>query len=1315
MFLVPRTMAKAPSVLLTIWLATMTRHHVQADSCSAFNVNGACYELGSSIETVTGELDSMVKEAGSDGFMSLYDNFLAPMVNMFIAADDPTGFCFGDYTGDEVDENLEDYGCDFIPLDANQQFGIVSGSLPITTEMQLALMALQLWTNVQPETVTPKFCMAMRVPSPTCHKMTFAMTINDGTITALCEIVPAGGIGDAILSVLAAIVELGVEQVGFGMSIGGGLDVPVKYYVNKEFKASTFPSHLYFNILGSIELPFLPEQYQEIISCEGEFARAFNFGDTIDAVSSVVTDVFNPSNFGRADLKGTLDTLQDLLLFPEVVTTEARLTIDLEEVTDGLLQNLALGDTTMMAMKVPKKKLGNIEPGFYLSIETNLEVLEAFAKQLCDQIDGALKAVSGGGCPKLPNLSIKGKIGIQIQADRIEAFIQVPGFLIECQVWNLNPLEGKTPKMSCQVDSVIFEIVAEALGYLIGKAEEMGKEIVEDVTEISKDAVKAAKGFGKEVAGFAKLSSKAADHFAGEVGDFFEDGGQELLDVANRALKEAENFQKVAEAAAFKASRAADEAGKAVDRAAQEVAKEVERLSNEAKQAAETAMRIAEEKATKLADEAKEKAEEAARETERIANEVAEEAKKEAEEAAEAAKSTAEGALNAVRKLGWRRLRADGEEESALDFEDEDEDHDHYEYLDVGAGDTVEQGDRHRHADVDATDSLTEGDEEKLSDGPVYMFSHVFSDDDINDMGLSDHVQAGNGILSYDEKTVAALREQRELIKTDTERKHDEMKRNKVSADNKYQAAQAALEAAEAEVLAAQEETKHKPVGMGFIQHYQCKNKKEIWDSSRREDYGHYFAQKGNDDSRKSCFESCYEWYKTNNKSKRHPLCCEYETGEDTGACRVGSEGRIKARKESKSASLTFVKDFGSMAEAKSIRATCSSDKECYTSFCDNGRCKVKCAPENRCYQSLYSKCFGFDGNCLNVGGVNHFCDKATDSCTCDDSTGQCTPEERQETVIDLFPHQVKEDIDMERVDVKPAKMLPNKKNKKEKKKDEDEEDERPKMAKKKKPRKPKDPDDYGERPPSPGRPVGGGGYSRAPPQGSNGQIIVSAPEVIIRAGRIVVEPVGGESYGQVPPVATIDSSNGGGGRGRGERGGGGGLRGRPVRGRPVRGRPVRGRNGPDDGEEGEYEEEEEDEYEEEEEDEYEEEEEDEYEETEEDEYEETEEDEYEAEDGDLDEGDFFNGGVLKDIDGNDIHDQVKGITKDLPSNFKPQVIGKPTIQGGPAVKTPKISKVVTKPALNIHDLKKQIGKIETRKKDPRKKKPRKKPPRKKL
>jgi hypothetical protein len=39
----------------------------------------------------------------------VYDNLLAPLVDMFIAADDPTGFCFGDYQGSEL-EGLADYG-----------------------------------------------------------------------------------------------------------------------------------------------------------------------------------------------------------------------------------------------------------------------------------------------------------------------------------------------------------------------------------------------------------------------------------------------------------------------------------------------------------------------------------------------------------------------------------------------------------------------------------------------------------------------------------------------------------------------------------------------------------------------------------------------------------------------------------------------------------------------------------------------------------------------------------------------------------------------------------------------------------------------------------------------------------------------------------------------------------------------------------------------------------------------------------------------------------------------------------------------------
>jgi hypothetical protein len=90
------------------------------------------------------------------------------------------------------------------------------------------------------------------------------------------------------------------------------------------------------------------------------------------------------------------------------------------------------------------------------------------------------------------------------------------------------------------------------------------------------------------------------------------------------------------------------------------------------------------------------------------------------------------------------------------------------------------------------------------------------------------------------------------------------------------------------------------------------------------------------------------------------------------------------------------------------------------------GRCKVKCSATNRCFPSPYTMCFKSDGNCLNVGGVNHICDAKTDSCTCDEKTGKCEQRTKKESVVDLFPNQVKEVIGIATAVEKPSKMLGN-------------------------------------------------------------------------------------------------------------------------------------------------------------------------------------------------------------------------------------------------------------------------------------------------
>ena len=618
-------------------------------------------------------------------------------------------FCAGDFKTSDYKETrqMDSLGCKSIPLSSAPEFGTVAGQIPIPRLLQESLISLYLWKTLTEKTVTPAFCMAMRTPTKNCSDFTFGMAVNVDTILALSEVLPATGAGDALLAFTRALMEgRKLKQLTVAFSSGDGLEVPVGYYTDRSFVKDNFYAHFYFSYEGGIDLPNFPGNGKDIVKVEGPYSRSLHLGTTQKAAEKALDEILDSSKMNRfmktPDVMSYFESA--ILKFPEVIATDASVVVDLDGITGGLLKGFTIDGAQVMALKLPKK-VGDIRPGFYMSGSGQIESLKPIAQGLCEHLDGAMKAVSGRGCPDLLGTGPEGKLGFELRKNAAELVIQWPNFFLRCRVHNIYT---SSSKMNCQVDSVIFAIIEKDTGYLIGKNHALTGMFDEMVASVSKDAVKAAKGFGGKIAMTPKLD----------------------------AMKET---------------------GK------------------------------------------------------------------------------------------------------ALNFED----------------------------------------------------------------------------------------------------------KNK------------------------------------------CKESLRLWSSRARNDYSHYFSQSGNDDSKSSCFESCYEWYETHPQYMDDSLCCSYEIlhtsrGKRTNAeCRVGHKGRVSVNDQRKTASVSFVEDYDRMASLPLVGSRCFKDEDCFSGFCHDSQCKNKCDLNRKCFASPFSKCFGQHDACINTNGISHWCDTATDACTSSEASGQTTV--LPELNLDLF------------------------------------------------------------------------------------------------------------------------------------------------------------------------------------------------------------------------------------------------------------------------------------------------------------------------
>ncbi|CAB9528597.1 expressed unknown protein [Seminavis robusta] len=522
--------ALVPWLLLIAALATTANG---SDTCHTFGTDGACADSADFItSTVADGVGQLISSSNDTAAQSVYDQFLEPLllIASHLPADEEMDVCFGDFDGAEFhdNDNLEDLGCDKIPLVSGTQFGTLAGSFDVSPELQATLYNASLWTNTEAanqDNYEPEFCVGMRIPSDTCHKFTFGISANADGLTTLHEVSSAlgvavdGGVGGALVSFLSALSSTVVSEedtVTFAASYGGGLDVQAKYYSGRHFHTNDFHAHLYFSYQGAISIPNVGD---DVVSIDGPYARAFNFGTATTEVETAFDTMSSQLSTVSSSTEELISGMNAFLSnYPEVVSAD-KIAVNLESVTRGLFAGFSLEDTEIKALKLPATFNG-VNAGFSMHATAEFDSLKKVVETICTDMEGVLILVSGRGCTDLDSADVEeGTIGFEIQPAFMELTVQWTGFWMRCRIKYMNT---NTPNLHCQINWVAFAIYEEDNGYIIGKSKNMGHQLEEEVTRLSKDAVEAAGGkFRKSVAVASKLSSQVNEKAAKSVAAFY--------------------------------------------------------------------------------------------------------------------------------------------------------------------------------------------------------------------------------------------------------------------------------------------------------------------------------------------------------------------------------------------------------------------------------------------------------------------------------------------------------------------------------------------------------------------------------------------------------------------------------------------------------------------------------------------------------------------------------------------------------------------------------------------------------------------------
>jgi len=322
--------------------------------------------------------------------LQLTNELVLPILRVLFEKSSKSNVCVGTFIGEDLKgeggapslrlEDLRATGCDTLPLDPTKSYTVVSFGLPPSI-----LDAAGICSVADPASdKIASLCLAY-----SCEDgVTIASALSGAALGCFAGNPGLDATTEGLSEIAGEAVELGVEQVGMGLSLNGGFVKELSLW-GKDDDYDAAPFSLNGNFYAFIEVSdeSLPAPIRDLVELTGVVYQFFQIGD--GSASADVQALFRSrSPLNDVRMSSSLST---------ALHGEIDISLKLDEIEPkGLLAPMELGSAVSIDALVSTQNNGRLDAGLHLHMGSNLDdmVVKAF-QWVLDSIGDILDKIVG--------------------------------------------------------------------------------------------------------------------------------------------------------------------------------------------------------------------------------------------------------------------------------------------------------------------------------------------------------------------------------------------------------------------------------------------------------------------------------------------------------------------------------------------------------------------------------------------------------------------------------------------------------------------------------------------------------------------------------------------------------------------------------------------------------------------------------------------------------------------------------------------------------------------------------------------------------
>jgi hypothetical protein len=358
-------------------------------TCSGFSTGGfsMCLDTAAGVNASASLILAAVGDE-SDSTLAVITEIAVPMVTWLLnngddvaAASLNVNFCLGQWTGSDLagaasTSSLYADNCQYPPYVDTNSYSVIAMQLPVLLLNQYG------FCSDEDATEGANFCVAYTDCSG--GQPTFAMMI-DGT-AAGCLFGNAGVTASTggLSQVISKAVANTIETIGWGLSLTGEFEKTFTIWYG-DFEDVTITGNV-FRTAGVDMGNLLPAKLQKYLQVSGTYTDILQIGD--GSTTQTVKDLYSADS--------PIDVIDALTSVSHYGTFAISVYVKFDELTDGLLGDLYLGDALTINGLISTQTLNGVDPGMYLYASAGgANVMSNIISWFCTMFGGIVDAIGG--------------------------------------------------------------------------------------------------------------------------------------------------------------------------------------------------------------------------------------------------------------------------------------------------------------------------------------------------------------------------------------------------------------------------------------------------------------------------------------------------------------------------------------------------------------------------------------------------------------------------------------------------------------------------------------------------------------------------------------------------------------------------------------------------------------------------------------------------------------------------------------------------------------------------------------------------------